>query len=85
MSRPLMNRREAVQLLGAAAAAQTLAAQTPDICFLTAVEMAGLIRAKKLSAREAGCGTGHGKRSKGGRVPSSRHFAWSFAWPARRS
>lgn len=52
MSRPLMNRREAVQLLGAAAAAQTLAAQTPDICFLTAVEMAGLIRAKKLSARE---------------------------------
>ncbi|MGA2881115.1 MAG: amidase [Bryobacteraceae bacterium] len=52
MSRPLMNRREAVQLLGAAAAAQTLAAQTPDICFLTAVEMAGLIRGKKLSARE---------------------------------
>jgi amidase len=33
-------------------AAQTLAAQTPDICFLTAVEMASLIRRKKLSARE---------------------------------
>jgi amidase len=34
-------------------AAQRLAAQTPDICFLTAVEMASLIRRKKLSAREA--------------------------------
>ena len=33
-------------------AAQTLAGQRPDICFLTAVEMAGLIRRKKLSARE---------------------------------
>src|SRR4029077_3646702 len=53
MSRPLINRREAVQLLGAATAAQTLAAQSPDICFLTAVEMADLIRRKKLSAREA--------------------------------
>src|SRR5438552_11307815 len=52
MSRPLINRREAVQLLGAATAAQSLAAQAPDICFLTAVEMAGLIRRKKLSARE---------------------------------
>ena len=47
-----INRREAVQLLGAAAAAQALAAETPDICFLTAVEMADLIRRKKLSARE---------------------------------
>jgi amidase len=53
MSRPLINRREAVQLLGAATAAQTLAGQGPDICFLSAVEMAGLIRRKKLSAREA--------------------------------
>ena len=53
MSRPLINRREAVQLLGAATAAQTLGAQAPDICFLTAVEMASLIRRKKLSAREA--------------------------------
>jgi len=53
MSGPLINRREAVQLLGAATAAQTLAAQSPDICFLTAVEMARLIRRKKLSAREA--------------------------------
>jgi amidase len=47
-----MNRREAVQLLGAATAAQTLGAQTQDICFLTAVEMARLIRRKKLSSRE---------------------------------
>ncbi len=47
-----MNRREVVQLLGAATAAQTLGAQTPDICFLTAVEMARLIRRKKLSSRE---------------------------------
>ena len=53
MSRPLINRREAVQLLGAATAAQTLAAESPDICFLSAVEMARLIRRKKLSAREA--------------------------------
>ncbi|HEY6341269.1 MAG TPA: amidase [Bryobacteraceae bacterium] len=53
MSEPLMNRREAVQLLGAATATQALAAEAPDICFLTAVEMAALIRRKKLSAREA--------------------------------
>ena len=53
MSRPLINRREAVQWLGAATAAQTLAAGSPDICFLSAVEMARLIRRKKLSAREA--------------------------------
>jgi hypothetical protein len=52
MSHPPVNRRQAVQLLGAAAAAQTLAAQTPDICFLSAVEMASLIRRRKLSARE---------------------------------
>src|ERR1700682_5379230 len=52
MSSPLINRRQAVQLMGAASAAQTFAAQAPDICFLTAVEMAGLIRRKKLSARE---------------------------------
>jgi len=36
-----------------ATATQALAASTSDICFLTAVEMAGLIRRKKLSAREA--------------------------------
>jgi amidase len=52
MSRPLINRREAVQLLGAATAVPALAAQAPDICFLSAVEMAGLIHRKKLSARE---------------------------------
>src|ERR1700734_1513491 len=48
----MVTRREAAQLLGAAAAAPLLAAAAPDICFLTAVEMAGLIRGKKLSARE---------------------------------
>src|SRR5271155_2838345 len=47
-----ITRREAAQVLGAAAAAAALAAETPDICFLTATEMASLIRAKKLSARE---------------------------------
>ena len=40
-------------MLGAAAAANAFAVQTPDICFLSAVEMAALIRNKKLSAREA--------------------------------
>ncbi|MDX2153313.1 MAG: amidase [Bryobacteraceae bacterium] len=35
-----------------AAAAPFCAAQTPDVCLLTATEMARLIRAKKLSARE---------------------------------
>jgi amidase len=52
MSQPLVNRREAVQLLGAATATQALSADAPEICFLTAVELAGLIRRKKLSARE---------------------------------
>src|SRR5437899_11837181 len=54
-----VTRREANQILGAAAATPLLAAQSPvlsakspDICFLSAVEMAGLIRSKKLSARE---------------------------------
>ena len=49
---PKVTRREAAQLLGAAAATQLLAAQGPDICFLTATEMADLIRRKRLSARE---------------------------------
>src|ERR1039457_838849 len=48
----LVTRREAAQVLGAVAATAALAAQTPDICFLTAVEMTGLIRRRKLSARE---------------------------------
>ncbi len=47
-----VTRREAAQLLGVAAAAQLLAADAPDICFLTATEMADQIRRKKLSARE---------------------------------
>jgi len=46
-----ITRRKAGQILGVAAA-QTLAGATPDICFMSAVEMAGLIRRKKLSARE---------------------------------
>jgi amidase len=52
MSEPPITRRQASQILGAAAAAPLLAAEAPDICFLTAVEMAALIRRKKLSARE---------------------------------
>src|SRR5580658_6488758 len=47
-----VTRREAAQLLGVAAATQLLAAEGPDICFLTATEMADMIRRKKLSARE---------------------------------
>src|ERR1700733_5937301 len=50
---PLVTRREAAQLLGAAAAATSLlGASGPDICFLTATEMPPLTRRKKLSARE---------------------------------
>src|SRR5580692_9939545 len=56
MSDPLpdlrVTRRAAAQLLGTAAATHLLGASTPDICFLTATEMADLIRRKKLSARE---------------------------------
>jgi hypothetical protein len=61
-----VTRREANQILGAAAATPLLAAQSPglaaqspvsaaqspDVCFLTAIEMADMIRRKKLSARE---------------------------------
>src|SRR3984957_11617182 len=52
MPDPLVTRREAAQLLGAAAATQLLAGQGQDICFLSATEMADLIRRKKLRARE---------------------------------
>jgi len=52
MTDPPITRRQASQILGAAAATPLLAGESPDICFLTAVEMAGLIRRKKLSARE---------------------------------
>lgn len=48
----MITRRQASQALGAAAATRSLVAQSSDICFLTAVEMAALIRRKKLSARE---------------------------------
>jgi amidase len=51
MSTDPLTRRET--LLGAAAASMVTAAAPPDVCQLTAVEMAGLIRKKKLSAREA--------------------------------
>jgi amidase len=47
-----MTRREAGQILGAAAAAQSLAEGAADLCFMSAVELAALIRKKKLSARE---------------------------------
>src|SRR5580658_11177233 len=46
-----ITRREAGQILGAAAAAQTTRGAS-DVCFMTAVEFASLIRGKKLSARE---------------------------------
>ena len=49
-------RREAIQRLSAApllAGALEAQASAPPVCFLSAVEMARLIRAKKLSAREA--------------------------------
>jgi amidase len=52
MADPTLTRREAAQLLGVAAASRLLAAETPGICFLTATQMADMIRAKKLSARE---------------------------------
>jgi len=48
MSDGKITRRQAGQILGAAA----MAAETSEICFLSAIEMAGLIRRKKLSARE---------------------------------
>jgi amidase len=51
MSSDPLTRRET--MVGAAAASLLAAAPPPEICRMTAVEMAGLIRAKKLSAREA--------------------------------
>jgi len=48
-----MTRRKAGKILGAAAAAQSLVSAAPsDLCFMTAVEIAGLVRQKKISARE---------------------------------
>src|SRR6266446_1786670 len=52
MAETPITRRQAGQIMGAAAATPLFAAQSSDVCFLTAVEMAGLIRRKKLSARE---------------------------------
>lgn len=48
-----ITRRQAGKILASAAAAQSIHAAGSDICFLTAREMAALIRRKKLSAREA--------------------------------
>ena len=48
----LISRRNAVRYLGLAAAAPLPGAAQPDICGLTAVAMASLIRKKKLSARD---------------------------------
>jgi len=51
---PEITRRQAGKLLATAAAARSVRADAPsDICFMTAREMAALIRRKKLSAREA--------------------------------
>jgi hypothetical protein len=51
-----LNRREVLQTLAASslafAARSAAAAETSEICSMTAVQMAGLIRSKKLSARE---------------------------------
>src|SRR5271165_845647 len=55
MSPVEVTRRDALRTLAAAAAVQAsqlTAADSSDICFLTATEMAQLIRRKKLSARE---------------------------------
>ena len=55
MSLPRITRREVALALGAAVVARpepAHAAGGSEICFLTATEMAGLIRRKKLSARE---------------------------------
>ena len=49
---PLLSRRGAVRCLALAVAAPLTAATQSEICSLTAVEMASLIRGKKLSARE---------------------------------
>jgi amidase len=47
-----LTRRKAGQLLAAAAAARLLQAQDSNPCYLTAVQMAGLIKRKKISAKE---------------------------------
>jgi amidase len=52
MSDQGITRRQASQILGVAAAANSLAAPVSDICFLNATEMATLIKQKKLSALE---------------------------------
>jgi len=48
-----LSRREASALIGAALAPPSAASAVPDICQLSAIEMAARIRAKHLSAREA--------------------------------
>ncbi|MBV9082468.1 MAG: amidase [Acidobacteriaceae bacterium] len=52
MSEEGITRRQATQLVGLAAANQAFAAETPDICRMTAVEMVRLVRKRALSAQE---------------------------------
>lgn len=56
MSEDLSTRRDALRGLAAASlltGSASAATPVPDVCFLSAIEMARLIRTKKLSAREA--------------------------------
>ena len=52
MSDSGITRRQASQILGVAAAATSLAAPASDICFMNAVDIAKLVKQKKLSACE---------------------------------
>src|SRR5579871_3939482 len=47
-----MTRREATKTMGAMVAGGFLDTGTPELCYLSALEMSQLLRAKKLSARE---------------------------------
>ncbi len=47
-----ITRREAAQALGLSVASKMLASSTPEICTLTAIEIANLIRQRKVSAQE---------------------------------
>ncbi|HWB95302.1 MAG TPA: amidase [Bryobacteraceae bacterium] len=53
MDGPALTRREAGKLVGAGLAAVSAAAATPEICQMSAVEMARRLRGKQLSARDA--------------------------------
>lgn len=47
-----ITRREAAQALGLSVASKMLASPTPELCTLTAIEIANLIRQRKVSAQE---------------------------------